>query len=119
MAGLFRTRQPFLQLNAWSNSALNGLHYNTSVQGAVIPLVYGTTRVGTNLIDFGNYRGPKGSKGKTGSLPVGGTNSRTGKGGSSKSGKKSTPDYTVDVAFAIAQGPIDNIGNVYTSAGVG
>ncbi len=118
MASLFRSRQSFLQLNAWDNASLNGLHYNTSVQGSVITLVYGTTRVQTNLLDFANYKGPAGSKGKTGSLPVGGTQSRTGKGGSSKSGKKSAPDYTVDVALEVAQGPIVGIGNVYTSAGI-
>ncbi len=118
MASLFRSRQSFLQLNAWDNASLNGLHYNTSVQGSVITLVYGTTRVQANLLDFGDYKGPSGSKGKTGSLPVGGTQSRTGKGGSSKSGKKSAPDYTVDVALEVAQGPIVGIGNVYTSAGI-
>lgn len=117
MANLFRPRQSFLQLNQWQNAALNGLHYNTSIQGAVISLIYGTTRVNTNLLDFGDYKGPSGSKGKSGSLPISGTNSRAAKGGSSKSGKKSTPDYTVDVALAIGQGPIAGIGNVYTSAG--
>lgn len=118
MASLFRVRQSFLQNVAWQSAALNGLHYNTSVQGAVIQLIYGTTRVQTNLLDFGDYRGPKGSKGKTGALPVSGTQSRSAKGGSSKSGKKSSPNYTVDVAFGIGQGPISGIGQVYTSAGV-
>src|SRR5882762_2180262 len=101
MAALFRTRQPFLQTNAWQNQALNALHYNTSQQGSVVPLIYGTTRQSINLIDFGNYKGPSGSKGKTGSLPITGTQSRAAKGGSGKSGKKSAPNYSVDVMFGI------------------
>ncbi len=118
MAGFFRTRQPFLQTNAWQNQSLNALHYNTSQQGSVIPLIYGTTRQSVNLVDFGDYRGPKGAKGKTGSLPVSGTQSRSAKGGSSKSGKKANPNYSVDVMFAVCQGPINGIGNVFSSAGV-
>jgi hypothetical protein len=117
--GLFRPRQPFLQLNAWQNQAVNALHYNTSQQGSVIPLVYGTVRVPVNLVDFADYKGPKGGKGKTGSLPVSGTQSRTAKGGSSKSGKKANPNYSVDVMFALCQGPVTGIGQVYSSAGMG
>ncbi len=118
MTGLFRTRQPFLQTNAWQNQALNALHYNTSQQGSVVPLVYGTVRQQINLLDFQDYKGPVGAKGKTGSLPITGTQSRSAKGGSSKSGKKSSPDYSLDVMFGLCQGPITGIGNVYTSAGI-
>jgi hypothetical protein len=104
MGSLFRPRPSFLQLNAWQNSAINALHYNTSQQGSVIPLAYGTVRIPVNLVDFQDYKGPKGGKGKTGSLPVSGTQSRSGKGGSSKSGKKSNPNYSVDAIFAVCQG---------------
>jgi hypothetical protein len=118
LAALFRTRQPFLQTNAWQNQAINALHYNTSQQGSVVPLIYGTVRQAVNLVDFQDYRGPSGGKGKTGSLPVTGTQSRSAKGGGSKSGKKSTPDYTIDVMFAVGMGPMTGIGQVYSSSGI-
>lgn len=118
MTSLFRTRQPFLQTNAWQNQAINALHYNTSQQGSVVPLIYGTVRQPINLLDFQNYRGPVGSKGKTGSLPVTGTQSRSAKGGSSKSGKKSSPNYSIDAMFAVGMGPMVGIGQVYSSAGI-
>lgn len=121
MTSLFRPRNTFLQNNAWQNQALNALHYNTSQQGSVVPLIYGTMRQNVNLIDLGDYRGPTGKKGKSGSLPLSGT-SQTGKGGGSgkgKSGKKNA-DYTVNVDFAVCQGPITlNLNNsVYSSSGV-
>lgn len=123
MAGLFRTRQPFLQNNSWQNQALNALHYNTSQQGSVLPLIYGTTRQQVNLINFANYIGPNGKKGKSGSIPITGT-SNTGKGGGASKGKgskKSGGDYSIDVDFAICQGPVgNNSGNnlVFSSTGV-
>ena len=121
MTSLFRPRQSFLQSNAWQNQALNALHYNTSQQGSVVPLVYGTTRVQVNLIDLLNYMGPVGKKGKTGSLPTTGT-SLTGKGGGSskgKGGKKNVPDFSVDVMFGICQGPVQGPPlTIYSSSGV-
>src|SRR6516165_11893731 len=109
---LFRPHTPFLQNNAWQNQALNALRYNTSQLGSVLPLIYGTVRQQVNLISLGNYMGPNGGgkKGKgRGALPLGGTNTVQGKGGGGGKkggGKKGNQDFTVDVAFAMCQGPI-------------
>src|SRR6516165_448740 len=109
---LFRPQTPFLQNNAWQNQALNALRYNTSQLGSVLPLIYGTVRQQVNLISLGNYMGPNGGgkKGKgRGALPLGGTNTVQGKGGGGGKkggGKKGNQDFTVDVAFAMCQGPI-------------
>lgn len=121
MTSLFRTRQPFLQTNAWQNQALNALHYNTSQQGSVVPLVYGTTRQQVNVIDLLNYMGPTGKKGKTGSIPLTGTANTVGKGGGGSKGKgsKKNVNFSVDVMFAVCQGPVAGVPlTVYSSSGV-
>ena len=117
---LFRTRQPFLQTNAWQNQALNALHYNTSQQGSVVPLVYGTVRQQINLIDLLNYMGPQGKKGKTGSIPITGTATPAkGGGGSKGKGGKKAQKFSVDVMFAICQGPSSGPPiTIYSSSGV-
>lgn len=127
MTGLFRPSTPFLQSTGWQNATLNALRYNTTPQGAVIPLLYGTTRQPSLLIDLMNYRGPNGSGKKgmgVGSLPLTGTSLPTGKGGGSSKGKggkkgaKKNPNFSVDVAIAWCQGPVAGILNIYSSAGV-
>jgi hypothetical protein len=121
MSSIFRPQQSFLQNTAWQHQAKNALHYNTSQQGSVIPLIYGTCRQQVNLIDLKNYKGPKGKKGKTGSLPLSGT-SQSGKGGGSSKGKggKKNGHYSVFVDFALCQGPVGGTtaNLVFSSAGV-
>ncbi len=114
--------KPFLETNAWQHGQNNSLRYNTSQAGSVLPLVYGTTRQQVNLIGFGDYRGPSGKKGKNGPLPIQGAHVGKGGGGGGKKGAggKKSPDFSIDVAFALCQGPVD-IGDqnfVWASAGV-
>lgn len=113
MPSIFKPQQPFGQTNAWETQRINALQYNTSIAGSVVNLVYGTTRVGVNLIGFGNYFGPQGKKGKVGPLPITGTN--PGKGGSGKGGGsggkkgvtgKKSGNFSIDVSFGICQGPV-------------
>lgn len=123
MSFLFRTTQPFLQLQSWQTQALNALRYNTSQVGSVVPMIYGTIRQPVNLLAFGGYEGPGGGKkGKgVGPLPIGGTTQTAkGGGGGKKGGKKSAPDYKINVDFGLCEGPVtiggDN--NVWASAEV-
>jgi hypothetical protein len=110
MSNLFRTRQPFLQLNAWQNQRINALQYQTAQQGSVVPLIIGTIRQQANVIDLGGYTGPQGNGKGVGSLPIGGTpnaNTAGGKGfgGGGKGSKKGgNQDYKIDVAYAFAEG---------------
>lgn len=109
MSFLFRTTQPFLQLQSWQTQALNALRYNTSQVGSVVPMIYGTMRQPVNLLAFGGYQGPGGGKkGKgVGPLPIGGTQqSSKGGGGGKKGGKKSAPDYSINVDFGLCEGPV-------------
>jgi hypothetical protein len=120
---LLHQQKPFLGTNAWQKPRVNSLRYNTSQVGSVLPIVFGTTRQTVNLIALGDYSGPSGGKkGGTTTLPLGGTANTTGGkggGGSKSGGKKGSGDYSVDVAFALCQGPVD-IGDenlVWSSAG--
>lgn len=118
---LLHGQKPFLETNAWQKSHLNSLRYNTSQVGSALPLIFGTTRQQVNLIALGDYRGVSGKKGTNGPLPLTGTRN-VGKGGTSSKfsgrGKKSG-DYTVDVDFALCQGPVDILdkNKVWASAG--
>ena len=108
MSFLFRTPQPFLQLQSWQTQALNALHYNTSQVGSVVPMIYGTIRQQINLLAFGGYRGTGGGKkGKgVGPLPIGGTTQQGKGGGGGKKGGKKNPDFTIDVDFGLCEGGV-------------
>ncbi len=115
-------QKSFLETNAWQHSNLNSLRYNTSQAGSVIPIIYGTTRQQINLIALGDFRGPSGKKGKNGPLPLAGQHAGKGGGGGGKKGAggKKSAEFSVDVDFAICQGPVDigNTNKVWASAGV-
>src|SRR5437016_375592 len=82
---------PFV--NSFDHPQWNSLRYNTSQAGIPMHLCYGTQRVTVNLIEFWGLSGSSGGKG--------------GKGLGSSGGKKgSNQQYSVDVAFAICQGPV-------------
>ena len=94
---------PFV--NAFHGAKLNSLRYNTSQAGSAIPLAYGTCRVSVNLIELWGFTGSKGG-------------GKGGKGlGSSGSKKGSKQSYSVDVAFALCQGPVTFTGASHGIAG--
>jgi hypothetical protein len=83
---------PFV--NAFDHPQLNSLRYNTSHAGSPIHLCYGTQRVTVNLIEFWGFSGAKGG-------------GKGGKGLGSSAGKKgANQHYSVNVAFALCQGPV-------------
>ena len=87
--------------NAKQATAAGSLQFQTSQQGGVIPLVYGTTRVAPNLLDQQDFTAtpaPTGAKGKGG--------------GAGKSGSGQF-QYSASVILGVCQGPIDNFGLVW------
>jgi hypothetical protein len=42
--------------NAKQQKAVGSLQFQTSQQGGVIPLVYGTTRLSGNLLDYDDFK---------------------------------------------------------------
>jgi hypothetical protein len=81
---------PFV--NAFKGPNVSSLRYNTSQFGSPLPLCYGTTRVSVNLLEGFNFTGS-------------GTGGKGGKGLGSSGGKKDGGNFSVDVAFALCQGP--------------
>ena len=81
-----------------------GVDVQTSAQGAVIPIVYGANRIGTNLIYLSDFQAHS----------TGG-----GKGGKGGGGKGSGGyDYTCALDLGLCEGPIQNIGTVWHNSAV-
>ena len=80
--------------NAKQKTAVGSLQFQTSQKGAVIPLVYGTTRVAPDLIyydDFTATPAASGLKGKGG--------------GGGKTGNQQY-NYSASVILGVCQGPV-------------
>lgn len=100
------------QAQANQAPAVSGLSIQTSVLGKPRPLVYGTTRVSPNLIDYDDFAqiphfSPQGGGGKGG-----------GGGGGKGGGAGVTYTYSVTIDFGLAEGPCGFIGTVWQSKNV-
>jgi len=94
--------------NAASTPNYTGMQLQSSAYGLVVPVVYGTTRIGWNLLDYVNFKTvttPSSSGGKGGIVGGGG-----GKGSSS-----STTSYTATVAGVLCEGPIHGVYSSWSS----
>jgi hypothetical protein len=88
--------------NAKQQKAVGSLQFQTSQQGGVIPLVYGTTRLSGNLLDYDDFRATASSK-------TGGK----GKGGGGGKGGGQQYTYSASFIMGLCQGPITGIGTVW------
>ncbi|MCE9561881.1 MAG: phage tail protein [Planctomycetes bacterium] len=94
--------------------AASGLQFQTSAYGKAIPIVYGTTRIAPNLIDYTDFLAvaQQSSSGAGGKGGVGG-------GGGGKGGGGSVNYlYFAAVALGLCEGPIQWIGNAYVNKNV-
>jgi hypothetical protein len=94
--------------NAKQQKAVGALQFQTSQHGGVIPLVYGTTRVSPNLIDYDDFMA-------TPSARQGGA----GKGGGGGKGGGQQYKYSASVIMGLCQGPIAGIGTLWWDKNVG
>jgi hypothetical protein len=94
--------------NAKQQKAVGSLQFQTSQHGGVIPLVYGTTRVSPNLIEYDDFKAIPSSR-------QGGA----GKGGGGGKGGGQQYNYSVSVIMGVSQGPITGIGTVWWDKNVG
>jgi hypothetical protein len=93
--------------NAKQQKAVGSLQFQTSQHGGVIPLVYGTTRVSPNLIDYDDFKAiPSNRQG-------------AGKGGGGGKGGGQQYKYSASVIMGLCQGPITGIGTVWWDKNVG
>jgi len=94
--------------NAKQQKAVGSLQFQTSQHGGVIPLVYGTTRVSPNLIEYDDFQATPSSR-------QGGA----GKGGGGGKGGGQQYKYSASVIMGVCQGPIAGIGTVWWDKNVG
>jgi len=87
--------------NAKQKTAIGSLQFQTSQKGGVIPLVYGTTRVAPNLIQYDDFTATPASSGLKG---------KGGGGGKTGSGQY---NYSASVILGVCQGPISGINTVW------
>jgi len=87
-------------------TAVSALTVQTSTQGAVIPVVYGTQRVSGNLIWYDDFAAHAHSSG-------GGGGGGKGGGGGGGGGGSTSYTYSASFAFGIAAGKIVEIGNIW------
>jgi hypothetical protein len=94
--------------NAKQQKAVGALQFQTSQHGGVIQLVYGTTRVSPNLIDYDDFKAtPSGRQGGV------------GKGGGGGKGGGQQYKYSSSVIMGLCQGPIVGIATVWWDKNVG
>jgi hypothetical protein len=87
--------------NAKQPTAIGSLQFQTAQQGAPVPLVWGTTRVAPNLIEYDDFTASKSGGGK-------------GKGGGAGKGSQGTQyNYSASIIFGLCQGPVNAIYNVW------
>ena len=94
--------------NAKQQKAVGSLQFQTSQHGGVIPLVYGTTRVAPNLIDYDDFKATPASR-------QGGV----GKGGGGGKGGSQQYKYSASLIMGVCQGPIAGIGTVWWDKNIG
>jgi len=94
--------------NAKQQKAVGSLQFQTSQQGGVIPLVYGTTRVTPNLIEYDDFKATPAS-----------AQSGVGKGGGGGKGGGQQYKYSASVIMGLCQGPITGIGTVWWDKNIG
>src|SRR6202008_1958189 len=94
--------------NAKQQKAVGSLQFQTSQRGGVIPLVYGTTRVSPNLIEYDDFKATPSSQ-----------QSGVGKGGGGGKGGGQQYKYSASVILGVCQGPISGIGTVWWDKNIG
>jgi hypothetical protein len=94
--------------NAKQQKAIGSLQFQTSQHGGVIPLVYGTTRVSPNLVEYDDFKATPSSR-------QGGA----GKGGGGGKGGGQQYKYSASVIMGLCQGPIAGVGTVWWDKNVG
>jgi len=94
--------------NAKQQKAIGSLQFQTSQRGGAIPLLYGTTRVSPNLIEYDDFKATPSSR-----------QAGIGKGGGGGKGGGQQYKYSASVIMGVCQGTVDGIGTVWWDKNVG
>lgn len=87
---------------------LANIQLQTSSYGGCLPILYGTTRVAANLIDYDDFT----------AIPHT-TTQTVGKGGGGSTTSNTTYTYTAGVIMALCEGPIASINRVWVDKEIG
>lgn len=93
MSGLFVRHQTISN----TENRVGALRVQSSSQGLPVPLVYGTTRISTNMLWYGNFQ----------AIPHTDTQEAGGKGGGTTV-TNTTYTYSVGVIFGLCEGPLQS-----------
>lgn len=92
MSGLYKRHN-----TSSDTTVLTTVQVSTSIYGSVIPVVYGTTRIASNMVDYDDFQTHANTQ-------------KSGKGGGSSS---TSYTYSASVICALCHGPIKSIGTVW------
>ncbi|HEY3910369.1 MAG TPA: phage tail protein [Stellaceae bacterium] len=87
--------------NAKQKTAIGSLQFQTSQKGGAIPLIYGTTRVAPNLIQYDDF------------IPTPANSGIKGKGGGGGKSGSGEYNYSASVILGVCQGPVTGFGTVW------
>src|SRR5215469_14871833 len=93
--------------NAKQPRAVGSLQFQTSQAGGVIPLIYGTTKISPNLLDYDDFTATASKQGGA-----------KGKGGGDKGGGQQYM-YSASFIMGICQGPITGLGLAWWDKNIG
>ena len=110
MSGLFGGSKK----QAAGTTVASGLNIQSSVYGQVKPIVYGTTRIGNNLIWYGDFTAVQQASSGGG----GGKGGVGGGGGGKGGGGSGTYQYSTSMALALCEGPIYDVPVAYVDKNV-
>jgi Putative phage tail protein len=94
--------------NAKQQRAVGSLQFQTSQAGGVIPLIYGTTKVSPNLLDYDDFHATASKQGGA-----------KGKGGGGGKGGGQQYMYSASFIMGVCQGPIAGFGMAWWDKNVG
>lgn len=98
MAGLFSKSQNTVT----EQERISGFQVNQATYGAVVPIVFGTTRISGNILDYYDFTAIQHSE-----------TTRTGKGGGGSSSTNITYTYKAAVLVGLCEGQITSVGRVW------
>jgi hypothetical protein len=92
------------QTQAQTQTVASGVDIQSSCYGGVVPVIYGRARLTGNLIWYGDFQ----------AIAVQSADGNGGKGGDSSHGA-TTYDYKASFIFALGEGPLGGVDNVWAS----
>jgi hypothetical protein len=115
MGGLFGGGGSAATPQAAQTPAVGALNVSTSAYGAVLPIVYGTTRISGNMLWYGGFTAIAHQSSDNSGRGGGSGGKGGGSSGGSSGGVTTSYTYTASFIEAVCEGPIVTIGTVWSN----